>query len=381
MNVFNRSDYKILIVDDNAKNIQVAMNILKDFNVIYAQTGQQALDFVQRDNFDLILLDIIMPDMDGYEVCKILKENQETENIPIIFLTVKDEEDDIVKGLEIGASDYVTKPFYPEVLLKRVEFHLKFLSNVKELKDLNDNLNTTVNSQIEDLREKDKIIFQQSKKLILNEMIDTMTEQLKYPLGLIKIQSQALELKLDNNGIKNIKPTINSINEQLEYLDILLNDFKSFFKKDVSMTILNLNVIIESVILFFKDIFIKNDISIEVKGDITLEVSFVVGELKHILIKLIFIMISLFKLKNTNNKEIKIFFWKEEKRVRLDIKANINNCDIKKLRSFLGEEPHASGDFKEFSVGLHIVNILIEKNFSQFLIDGDDKELIFSINF
>ncbi len=382
MGSFNKGKYNILIVDDNAKNIQVAMNILKDFNVIYAQGAKQALILVEEDDFDLILLDIVMPNMDGYEVCKILKNNDETKDIPIIFLTVKDEEEDIVKGLELGASDYVTKPFYPEVLLKRVEFHLKFSSNVKALKNLNDNLNLIVEKQIKDLRKKDKMIFQQSKQLILSEMIDMMAEQLKYPLGLIKVQNQALYLKLDTEiTIDDIKNTVDIIDEQLEHLNISINDFKSFFKKDLPMDKLNLNVTVESVLLFFKDIFVKNNVNVQTKGDVTLEVKFIKNELKHILIKLLFIMISIFKYKKIEDRKIKILFWKENKKVRLDIKASITECNIEELRQILNVELYECDKFKEFGVGLHIIKILFEKNFAEFLIAGDNTEFIFSLNF
>lgn len=80
---------KILIVDDDTKNLQVAMNILKNYNVIYAQNGEKAFELLEKNNFDLILLDVVMPMMDGYNVCSKIKENEKTKNIPIVFLTVK----------------------------------------------------------------------------------------------------------------------------------------------------------------------------------------------------------------------------------------------------------------------------------------------------
>ena len=110
--MINKNSHKILLVDDDSKNLQVAMSILKNYNVIFAQSGEKALELVKKNKFDLILLDIVMPGLDGYAVCKILKADEETNKIPIVFLTVKDEEKDIVKGFELGAVDYVIKPFY-----------------------------------------------------------------------------------------------------------------------------------------------------------------------------------------------------------------------------------------------------------------------------
>ena len=117
---------RILIVDDTVKNIQVLGTILKKeaYQINVAQNGKQALDVVGKVRPDLILLDVMMPEMDGFEACKRLKENPETADIPVIFLTAKVETEDIVKGFELGAVDYVTKPFNPTELLVRVRTHL-----------------------------------------------------------------------------------------------------------------------------------------------------------------------------------------------------------------------------------------------------------------
>ena len=90
-----------------------------------AQNGIQALKKVEAVRPDLILLDVMMPEMDGFETCTHLKSSQETEDIPVIFLTARTETKDIVKGFELGAVDYVTKPFQPEELLVRVRTHLE----------------------------------------------------------------------------------------------------------------------------------------------------------------------------------------------------------------------------------------------------------------
>ncbi len=119
--------FKILIVDDVPKNIQVAANILRDeqFQIAFAQNGKSALEQIRANLYDLVLLDIMMPQMDGLEVCEELKKDPETRDIPIIFLTAKTDTEDIVKGFEKGAVDYVTKPFNGAELLARVRTHLE----------------------------------------------------------------------------------------------------------------------------------------------------------------------------------------------------------------------------------------------------------------
>lgn len=117
----------ILIVDDIPKNLQVLSSILnkENYQISFASNGKQALSVIETTLPDLILLDIMMPEMDGYEVCRNLKNNTNTSHIPIIFLTGKAESDDIVEGLKIGAVDYITKPFNSTELITRVKTHLE----------------------------------------------------------------------------------------------------------------------------------------------------------------------------------------------------------------------------------------------------------------
>ena len=379
----NTYHHKILIVDDNPKNLQVAMNILKDYNVIYAQSGEKALELIEENEFDLILLDIVMPIMDGYEVCKVLKKSEKTKDIPIIFLTVKDDEKDIVKGLEIGAVDYLIKPFYSEVLLKRVELHLQLASSFKELTSLNENLNDIVSKQIEDIRKKDQILFKQSKMLAISEMIDVMSEQLTYPLGLIKLQNQALELKLLSDDITNgdIEKSVEITNEQLNYLDMTIDDFKSFFKQDAQKDTINLNVMLNRVLLFFKDAFIKEKIDVSVSGDIFLKVDFVKSELKHVLIKLIFNTLYFLKRDSQSKKRINILFEEENEYLQLYIKSNIKDVDYAQLNESLENDEISIDNIEELNSGLHLVKTLVEKNFSTIHIEKINDEISYSIRF
>jgi len=124
----------ILAVDDTAMNLDILEELLEQYDVITAISGEDALKIVNEEEIDLILLDIMMPNMDGYEVCKQLKENQTTKDIPIIFITAKTDEDSIEKAYDLGGTDYVTKPFRAKELLSRVKKELKYQDMVKELK-------------------------------------------------------------------------------------------------------------------------------------------------------------------------------------------------------------------------------------------------------
>jgi len=142
--------FKILIVDDTPKNIQLVASILKDkgYTVGFATDGQKALDSMQKTKFDLVLLDVMMPILDGYQTCEIMKKDPLLKDIPIIFITAKVDSESIVKGFKLGAVDYISKPFNKEELLMRINtqliikdyqntLHEKIEDGLKEIKELN----------------------------------------------------------------------------------------------------------------------------------------------------------------------------------------------------------------------------------------------------
>ncbi len=128
----------VLIVDDAPKNIQVLGNVLsrEDCQIAVATNGKQCLKMVEKVLPDLILLDIMMPEMNGFEVCESLKASTATRHIPIIFLTAKTETEDIVKGFKLGAVDYVTKPFNSSELLARVKTQLELKKSRDTITDI-----------------------------------------------------------------------------------------------------------------------------------------------------------------------------------------------------------------------------------------------------
>lgn len=146
-NVFDNPS-TVLIVDDNPANLQVMANILKEhYKIAVANNGEKALDLAIEKKPDLILLDIMMPGMDGYEVCKKLKENNVTNEIPVIFLTALKETDDIVKGFNAGGVDYIPKPFKKEEVLVRIKTQIEYKKSGDMIKKQNQMLSELNNSK------------------------------------------------------------------------------------------------------------------------------------------------------------------------------------------------------------------------------------------
>jgi two-component system sensor histidine kinase/response regulator len=144
----------ILVVDDVSKNLQVVGTLLRkeNYRVVPATSGAQALERVRAELPDLILLDLMMPEMDGLEVCSKLKADPLTQRVPIIFLTASNEMEHLVKGFEAGAVDYITKPFNPPELLARVRTHLELKHARERLREMNEEKNEFMGIAAHDLR-------------------------------------------------------------------------------------------------------------------------------------------------------------------------------------------------------------------------------------
>lgn len=149
-----KEKYKIMIVDDNVTNLTVARKALESiYNVIPVTSGQKAVQLLEKVAPALILLDIEMPEMDGFDTIKLIKANDATKDIPVIFLTAKDDGGSEVEGLKLGAMDYITKPFSIPLLLQRVELHIALVVQREELHNYNRNLAKMVKEQTEIIAE------------------------------------------------------------------------------------------------------------------------------------------------------------------------------------------------------------------------------------
>jgi two-component system sensor histidine kinase/response regulator len=371
---------KILLVDDDTKNLQVAMNILKDYNVIYAQSGDKALELLKRNKFDLILLDVVMPIMDGYYVCSKIKENEETKKIPVIFLTVKDDEKDIVKGFELGAVDYITKPFYSEVLLKRVEVHLKLATVMNELELVNTNLNLLVKEQVTQIRQKDEIIVRQSKISAMASIIDIISLQWKQPLDKIKFYLQSLDFKLANiDEFKSddiFRKTLNEVNK----LDEIMIDFHKFFNNQKNKEDVNLQVSLDNAIFSLKDELNSLNINLNIKGDNLLSLNIVFEEIKHIFNKLIAKSVENFKSSLLiDKKQINVNFEDINGIIYINYSDNANNYDKKQIEKYFSTTN--SFQYSNFDLVFYLIKVFVEKNFGLLSVEKTDDGIKYIIRF
>lgn len=208
----NAKGPKILIVDDVPINLLILNEILKKSGyVIHTVTdGFSALKVSEEELPDLILLDIMMPGMDGYEVCRCLKENNKLCDIPVIFISALNDSQTIVKALEYGGVDYITKPFQPEEVTARIKTHLKLYQQSKELQLLNTNLNES-QEKLKKFASHLKTIREEERNFLGTEIHDKIGQilvALKIDMG---IWRKKVLYKLENNISSEILDNFNEL--------------------------------------------------------------------------------------------------------------------------------------------------------------------------
>ena len=210
----------IILVDDNLTNLKIGKNILGEkYAVATAPSAEKLFNILDHNYPAMILLDIDMPEMNGYEVIKTLKSKPKTSDIPVIFLTSKAESDDELAGLTLGAIDYITKPFQPALLLKRIEVHLLVEAQQKILKE-----QTAMLKQFNDN---------------LQKMVEEKTQDiLNLQDALLKTIAELVECRDDITGshIERTQQLIKILLEEIERMDIFRNEIKDW----------NINLLLQS---------------------------------------------------------------------------------------------------------------------------------------
>ncbi|MEA2029267.1 MAG: diguanylate cyclase [Campylobacterota bacterium] len=278
----------ILIVDDEPVNINIVAGILHEFYEIrVATSGQNALDILRDEKPDLILLDVVMPQMDGYEVAKHLKKNIETINIPIIFLTAQRDPESIVKGFNEGAVDYISKPFAKEELLARVTTHLKIHRLQQSLSQAVDELEDKM-EQLQKSKQEFEMIFNHSHNgialtdletnfILLNDSYSRITGYSKEELlhksctSLSQAKdTKLLELVMQKGHVENIEKRWIVKDNKIVYTNIsisLMPDQKTLLFNAIDITKLKKA---EEKIAHYVEVMDKNVIysSTDLKGKI-----------------------------------------------------------------------------------------------------------------
>jgi two-component system, sensor histidine kinase and response regulator len=244
----------ILIVDDNPQNLQLLGRILQEnnFEIEFATSGIAALDWINIKNFDLILLDINMPGMDGFEVCTKIRSNPTMTHVPIIFLSAETERESILKGFELGAQDYVTKPFDSRELLVRIRTHLDLKETLEKLEIEKENA--------------------QSADRLKSAFLATMSHELRTPLNSIIGFTGILMNESPGPMNNEQKKQLGMVQNSARHLLSLINDVLDISKIEagqlkLNFQLFNLPEVINNVIETSRPFADKKNLKIGVSID------------------------------------------------------------------------------------------------------------------
>ncbi|MDR8391007.1 hybrid sensor histidine kinase/response regulator [Aliifodinibius sp. S!AR15-10] len=255
----------ILIVDDSEQNVRLLSHVLKKegYKILEALNGRKALDIVAEKAPDIILLDVIMPDLNGFEICKKLKDQQSTKDIPIIFLSSLSETDSKVKGFNVGGVDYITKPFQREEVLARIDLHVR-------LKQLQDELE----EKIDELKEREQRLNALNKRK--DELMRILSHDIRNPVtGIIGV-AQLLSESSEDLSMEDRETMYHSIEESGRKIQRLVNDLLNKGTAERSISELNteqVNVdeMVKEVIELHQPTALTKKISFDLESDKEIE--------------------------------------------------------------------------------------------------------------
>jgi len=345
----NRSDYKILIVDDVISNVLLLKILLTNekFQVCTANNGRACIEMTKKEHPDLILLDVMMPDINGFDTAVILKKDPETKDIPIIFLTALNSPQDLVHGFQVGANDFLTKPFNKEELVMRVTQQISLVAAKRIIEKQNAELKATLSNR--------------------DKMYSVIAHDLRSPMASIRM---VLNLVVQSTSAEKVGPELYMLLDQAnreseevhELLDNLLKWTKSQTGRlNVVLQDLDLNDIVPGVVEIFEMIANTKNIKLELKKtDEALKVHADNDMLKTVLRNF---MSNAIKF-SPENSTIQIAMAKEGDFARVSVKDQGVGIAADRLGSIFhkGETTYGTGGEEGSGLGLQLCQDFARKN-------------------
>ncbi len=360
----------ILAVDDVKQNIDILVDLLKGYDLLTALDAKTALDLIETEDIDLILLDIIMPEMDGFEVCKLLKENPKMVNVPIIFITAKDNLEDITKGFEYGAVDYITKPFKPAELISRIQTHLK-------LRNYEKNLERMVEIEVEKNNRNQQMIHQQSKQADLGELLMNIAHQWKQPLASLSSINIAQQIHLEDGKQPSKDIYLKSIKQSKQLISFMsdtVTTFRDFYKPSLTSDYLFFKDAIERVLEISQATLAYHRIETFISSTETEETYGNKNELTQILFSIINNARDIFIKRKIQNPQINI----EVQNHKITIADNAGGIEEDMMdQLFLPYKSSTGGN----GIGLYIAKEITKKNGGTISAYNDENGAVFHLEF
>ena len=348
MNKFN-----ILLVDDIPENIYSLKLLIEesfDINIFSALSAQEAIGIIMQNSIDLILTDVQMPEIDGFEFARYLKDMDSTKHIPIIFITGIFEKDEYKnKGYDIGGIEYITKPIDNHLLTSKLKIYI----------DVYDTIKTSQNR----LNKTEDLLIHSAKMASMGEMIGLISHQLKQPLNVLSLYCEDIRLSYDFKELDDayMQDYYKNNKEQIQYMTNTINGFLDFFNPNKIKQKFFINHSINQAMQILSSKIEKLNVSFNLNIDEEVKTFGVEVELTQVLINIINNSLDVFIERNINSPEIFIkLFRKDDKNIIIieDNAGGVENNQIEKLM-----DPYFTTKENGTGIGLYMVKLIIKNSF------------------
>jgi len=288
----------ILVVDDEPMNLELAKTVLcsDGHDVVFAVNGEEAIEMLQSRNIDAVLMDVMMPVMDGFEATRRIKADDKLSDIPVVIVTAASDKNSLKTGLSAGANEFLTKPYDIEELKLRIKNMLKLKQKNDALKEMNRTLEELVEKevsrrmQLEAEREQQlAVLIQQTKMAELGTMMGVIAHQWMQPLTIISLNAQVFpeEVGSGEDRVEVAKKYSKEILEQTDFMTQTINDFRNFYKPSKKKAPFSVLEQASSIVLLLSAQLAQSGITVEISGDDTLCCMGHVNEFKQVVLNII----------------------------------------------------------------------------------------------
>ncbi|MBE0513845.1 hybrid sensor histidine kinase/response regulator [Sulfurimonas sp.] len=363
--------HSILVVNDETDSINTLTNLLKEYTLISLKDKTEIIDKLAEDGaIDLILLDTMTHNIDGFEICRLLKENPKTTHIPVIFLSAKNKPSDIQMAFEAGGVDYIIKPFNPNELLSRVNTHLKLRAYEK-------NLESRVQEEIQKNKINEQMIFQQSKQAALGELLMHIAYQWKQPLASLESINNLMKKKFQSDTVVSKDEYLKSIKRSediIEFIEETIETFKKFYTPSADNKEFFLADAVIDILTIIEGTFYFDDIKIYILSHEKEPVYGNVNEFSQVIFAILNNSREVLKQREIFNPEIRIEI--ENKKITI-----MDNGGGIQDKSFEDIFLPSLGTKNSSGVSLYLAKVLVEKNSGVITASNGKDGAVFTIEF